>query len=325
VTSLPYLDAAALTAALPWPAAIDAIAAALTGIRTPPRVSVPMRAGELLLMPAEGPGAAGIKVAAVAPANPARGRPRIQAVYVLFDADTLTPRAVLDGTALTTLRVPAQSALAVRHLAAAGAARLVVFGAGPQAWGHVHALRSVRPITDVVVVGRGPVGRDSVGRDLVGGGPVGGGPVGRDLAGPARLVDRLAAAGVPARVGTPDAVAAADIVVCATTAREPVFDGAALAEGACVVAVGSHEPAAREVDDTVFRRATRVVVEQRGVALREAGDVIQAVAAGAVAADRLIEIADLPGLAARAGISVFKSVGMGWQDLALATAAVSGP
>jgi ornithine cyclodeaminase len=313
VTSLPYLDAAALTAALPWPAAIDAIAAALTGIRTPRRVSVPMRAGELLLMPAEGPGAAGIKVAAVAPANPARGRPRIQAVYVLFDADTLTPRAVLDGTALTTLRVPAQSALAVRHLAAAGAARLVVFGAGPQAWGHVHALRSVRPITDVVVVGRDSVGRDPVGRD----------PVGSDLAGPARLVGRLAAAGVPARVGTPDAVAAADIVVCATTAREPVFDGAALAEGACVVAVGSHEPAAREVDDTVFRRATRVVVEQRGVALREAGDVIQAVDAGALDPDDLITIDML--VRGRAPATqrprVFKSAGMSWEDVVVAGAA----
>jgi ornithine cyclodeaminase len=77
----------------------------------------------------------GIKVATVAPGNPARDLPRVQASYLLFDADSLRLVAVLDGTALTTLRTPAVSVAAVRPrlLAARGPLRLAVFGAGPKA------------------------------------------------------------------------------------------------------------------------------------------------------------------------------------------------
>jgi ornithine cyclodeaminase len=123
-------------------------------------------------------------------------------------------------------------------------------------------------------------------------------------------------------------------VVCATNARQPVFDGGLLAEQACVVAVGSHEPGARELDDAVFAQASRVVVEERSTALREAGDVLGAIAAGVLDADQLVELAqlvepadltepaELVALGApRPGVSVFKSVGMGWQDLAVAEAA----
>jgi ornithine cyclodeaminase/alanine dehydrogenase-like protein (mu-crystallin family) len=63
------------------------------------------------------------------------------------------------------------------------------------------------------------------------------------------------------------------------------------------------------------------VVEERATALREAGDVIQAVAAGVLDAADLVELAGLPGQASGAGLSVFKSVGMGWQDLAVAEVA----
>jgi ornithine cyclodeaminase len=239
----------------------------------------------------------------VAPANPGLGLPRIQAVYVLFDAATLTPRALIDGTALTTLRTPALSALAVRALAPPDAATLLVFGSGPQAWGHAHALRAVRPIRTVRVAGRDPARQ-------------------------AALIDRLRAEGVPAVAGSGADVATADIVVCATTARVPVFDGRLLSDQACVLAIGSHEPTARELDDAVFQRAGRVVVEERSTALREAGDVLQAIAAGALDADQLIDLADLVGreggsepAAAPGGLSVFKGVGMGWQDLAVAEAA----
>jgi ornithine cyclodeaminase/alanine dehydrogenase-like protein (mu-crystallin family) len=172
----------------------------------------------------------------------------------------------------------------------------VVFGAGPQAWGHVHAIAAIRPVAGVTVVGR-------------------------DHRRAEDLVGRLRAEGIPAATGTAEDVRGADVVVCATTARRPVFDGALLAEHACVVAVGSHEPEARELDDTVFRRATRVVVEDRDTALREAGDVIQAIAAGALTAERLTTVGDLAGLPPASGLTVFKGVGMGWQDLAVAEAA----
>lgn len=300
MVDLPYLDAGTLNSLLPWAAAIDALDAALTAgaaVRGgPPRLSVAEASGELLVMPAASAAGVGVKVTSVAPGNPGRGLPRIQAVYVLFDAATLTPRALLDGTALTTLRTPAQSALAVRSLAAADAAELLVFGSGPQAWGHVHAIAEVRRLRTVRIAGR-------------------------DTARQAGLVDRLRAEGFDAVAGTAEDVAGADLVVCATTARQPVFDGRSLAEHACVVAVGSHEPAARELDDTTFARAARVVVEERATALREAGDVLQAIAAGVLAAGDLVELTALARLPVQPGIGVFKSVGMGWQDLAVAEAA----
>ena len=293
------IDGPTLLAQVSWQQAIDSIAAQLSrlaGEPGTPRTSTPVRTGELLIMPAESPAAVGVKIAAVAPGNARSGRPRIQAVYVLFDADTLTPLAVIDGAALTYLRTPAQSAVAVRYLAVPGGHRLVVFGAGPQALGHVHALRAVRPVDSVTVVGRDPTRAE-------------------------QFVEQLGRDGVPARRGTADSVADADIVVCATTARTPLFDGGLLADHACVIAVGSHEPGARELDGTVFRRASRVVVEGWGAALREAGDVLLAISDGAMTIDRLVEIAELPTLPAIPGIGVFKGVGAGWQDLAVAEVA----
>jgi ornithine cyclodeaminase/alanine dehydrogenase-like protein (mu-crystallin family) len=115
-------------------------------------------------------------------------------------------------------------------------------------------------------------------------------------------------------------VAAADVICCCTTAREPLFDGDLVADHACVVAIGSHEPAARETDDALARRAT-VVVESRGSALREAGDVIGAVEAGVLAADELITLRELvAGAEIPPGPRVFKSTGMAWEDAVVAGA-----
>ena len=300
MTGLPFLDAAAVQALLPWSVAVDALDGAVRASGAvesgPPRVSVPVASGELLLMPAESAAAAGVKLLSVAPGNPVAGLPRIQGLYVLFDAATLSPWLLLDGTALTAIRTPALSALAAGHLAAPGAAVLVVFGAGPQARGHIEALRRIRPIDTVLVVARNPVRT-------------------------AEFIAELIAAGHPAAAGTPDAVAEADLVVCATTSAQPVFDGRRLAANACVVAVGSHEPRARELDEVVFARAERVVVEDRDTALREAGDVIAAIAAGRCSPDALIGLPAALELAPSEGISVFKSVGMAWQDLAVAAVA----
>ena len=107
-------------------------------------------------MPAEAGPDVGVKLVSLAPDNPSVGKQRIQAIYLLLDAQTLTPQALLDGVALTSLRTPAMSAVAVRRLAAPDARKLVVFGAGPQAEGHVAAVRAVRAVEDVVIVGRDP-------------------------------------------------------------------------------------------------------------------------------------------------------------------------
>lgn len=275
----------------------DAVAALRTALRDGldpeadwARAVVPVEHGQLLLMPAEWGRYAGIKVATVAPGNPARGLPRIQGSYLLLDAETLTPLTMLDASALTTLRTAAVSALAVDALAAPDASRLVVFGTGPQARSHIAAIRAVRPVGEVLVIGRN---------------------ADRTLA---------FASSVDAEVGSVAEVARADVVVCATTARTPLFDGALLRAEVTVVAVGSHELTAREVDETTVCSST-VVVEARSAALREAGDVVGPVAAGRFDPDTLVELASV----VRGAVTVdpgrprlFKSVGMAWEDLVIA-------
>ena len=278
-----------VAAALPMPDAIAALRSALKdGLDPeagPPRTIAPLSAGHLLLMPAEWGRYAGIKVASVAPGNV--DLPRIQGHYLLLDAQTLAPLRILDGIALTAIRTAAVSAVAVDALAPPDAARVVVFGAGPQAYRHVTAMHTIRPLTEVVVVSRNPK---------------------RNKA----LVSWCARQGVDARSGDPSDVATADLVVCATTAKEPLFDGSWLRDHAVVVAVGSHEPDAAELDRVTMTRGP-VVVEARSAALREAGDVIQA---GLGAAD-LVDLATLVREGCR-GATVFKSVGMAWEDLVLA-------
>ena len=143
MTTLPFLDAGQLQRVVSPASALSAIEDALRGEQPAQRArsAVNLRAGQLLLMPAEAAGSVGVKLLSVAPGNLAKGLPRVQGVYVLFDATTLAPVALIDGAALTSVRTPAVSAVAIARLARPGAAELVVFGSGPQAWGHVLAIR----------------------------------------------------------------------------------------------------------------------------------------------------------------------------------------
>jgi ornithine cyclodeaminase len=307
VTGVRVLDGAAVTGALGWTGAVDALRGALLGGVDPeaelPRTGRPFGAGELLVMPSDAGARLGdrtlaaVKLATVAPDAPGPGLPRINAVCVVFDAATLAPVAVLDGVALTSLRTPAVSALAVDLVAPAAADRLLVFGTGPQAEGHVGALRAVRPLSSVGVVGRSP--------DRT-----------------AAFVDRLRADGVDAEMATAADVTAADVVACCTTAREPLFDGRLLGDTAVVVACGSHEPDAREVDAETVRRCG-VVVESVTAACREAGDVVLALAEEALTPADLVPLARLVRGETTARPRLVKTVGMGWEDLAVAAAVLA--
>jgi ornithine cyclodeaminase len=304
--SLPYLSATELDAALSPREAVtavqNALRAGLDPAADPARVSVPVRAGELLLMPAEAAGAAGVKIVSVAPGNPGCGRPRIQGVYVLFDGESLAPVAVLDGAGLTQIRTAAVSLAAVESTLLSTDAPLtaVIFGAGPQGLAHAATARAV-------LAGRRDLRRLSyVVRD----------PGAVDLA---RLTgDAVIAQGSDAAAA---AIAAAGLVVCATTARTPLFDADLVGDGAVVVAVGSHEPDARELDGRLLQRA-RVVVEDRGTALREAGDVILAISDSRLRPADLVPLTDhirRPDLRPDRPL-VFKSTGMPWEDLVVAQA-----
>jgi ornithine cyclodeaminase/alanine dehydrogenase-like protein (mu-crystallin family) len=267
----------------------------------PLRTSVDTPAGSLLLMPAAGEGGVGVKLVSLTPANPDRGLPLIHAVYVLFDAETQAPVRVLDGSALTALRTGAVSGLATRWLAREDAERLVLFGAGVQARAHLEAMLAVRPVRRVTVVSRSPAAAEALAAAAVG-------------------------AGCDAEVGPPDSVREAHVVCTCTTSAGPLFDGSLLPPGCHVNAIGSHQPHTRELDTETVRRG-RVVVETREVALEEAGDLLIPIGEGAIGPDHIVaDLAEVVrGAAVRRGpddVTVFKGVGMAFEDLAVARAVV---
>ncbi|MFF4187510.1 ornithine cyclodeaminase family protein [Streptomyces sp. NPDC001691] len=297
-----HLGADDLAALLTPTAAAEALAAVLrAGLdpeQGPDRSNVAVPAGELLIMPAASTAYAGVKIAGVAPANPARGLPRITGGFLLLDGPTLLPLAVLDAAALTTVRTAAVSALAIDALAEPDATRLVLFGAGPQAYAHLESALNTRDLTQVTVVSRTAASAE-------------------------RLVTHARGLGLEARSGGASDVAVADLVICCTTAREPLFDGRRLPAHAAVVAVGSHRPDVRETDSELVRRSS-VWVEARSAALREAGDLLIPLAEGVIGQDHLAGTlaALVRGEAAPPGgrPRFFKSVGMAWEDLAVAAA-----
>ncbi len=305
MTDLRVLGAAAVRAALPMVEAIDALERAFGTngpIEGPLRTHLETSSGTLLMMPAWGESGVGVKLVTLTPGNPAAGVPYIGALYVLFDPRTQQPVAVLDGAELTARRTAAVSGLATRYLARSQARQLLVLGAGTQACAHVEAVRAVRPVEEVVVASRSREPAEA-------------------------LVGALRADGMAARLGTSQDLGDADVICACTTSPEPVVRGAALASGAHVNAVGASTPATRELDTEAVRRA-RVVVETRQAALAEAGDLLIPIAEGAVAPEHVV--ADLHEVVAGAqvrrddeDITLFKSVGLAFEDLVLATAVLA--
>ncbi|WP_306319781.1 MULTISPECIES: ornithine cyclodeaminase family protein [unclassified Streptomyces] len=305
-TKIEYIGADELTKLLPPREAVTALREALAGgldpTAGPPRsiLELPDGAGQLLAMPAASEFGVGVKAISAVPGNADRGLPRIQGVHLVFRPPSYTPAAIVDGAALTTLRTPAVSVAAVLPLLTRPGRRwrVVVFGAGPQGTGHVRTLRDVgAELDDVTYVVRDPSRADP------------------ELTGDDRVV-------------TPGDVEPwlrrADLVVCATPSPTPVLDSALLADDAVVLAVGSHDPDAREVDSALTARA-QVIVEDPATALRECGDIVLPVAEGVLSAGRLVPMAAVvrgeSELAPDRPV-LFKGSGMAWQDAVVADAAV---
>lgn len=298
------IDADELRRLLPMAAAIDALE---EGFRsqdpsaTPVRSHVETPAGSVLLMPAAGDGGVGVKLVTISPGNPSRGEPFLHAVYVLFDAATQAPEVVIDGSALTALRTAAVSGLATRLLAVEDARALVIFGAGVQATSHLEAMLAVRPVELVTIVSRTPARAEA-------------------------LVEIARSAGTRASVGGPDAIASVDLVCTCTTSDVPLFEGRSLPPGVHVNAVGAYLPGARELDTEAVRRA-RVVVETRNAALAEAGDLLIPIEEGAIGPDHIVAdlrelVSGVPVRKSGDDITLFESVGISFEDLVVARAAV---
>jgi ornithine cyclodeaminase len=245
------------------------------------------------------------KVGSVNPGNPALGLPSIAALVIAFDPTTGTPVALLDGTALTTLRTAAGSAVAIDALAVADADGLGVLGSGVQARAHVRAVARVRPLRTVAIWSPDPGRRARAAAELT-----------AELGISVHAVDdpKAAVTGMP-------------IVATCTLATTPVLAGAWLASGCTVVSIGSFEPDRAEVDGETIRRAATVVVDDPSTAATHAGPIVTAIADGVLTVAELIPLGavlagDRVGRGADDDIVFYNSVGLGIQDAAVAWVAV---
>lgn len=271
----------------------EALRRGFTGDPDPARTFMDLPQGEMLMMPSRVTGTPTIKVVTIHH-DPEGPGPRIKGVHLVFDPESLAPRVIMDAAALTVMRTTAVSLVALRALAPREAQRLVIFGVGPQGVAHLDAIAAEWPLTNVTIA--------------------------------ARRFERAQAMAEAARSKHPqlsiDAVeisdagestGQSDIIVCATTATEPVFEDPG--HDVTAVAVGGHSPDARELPGALVARSF-VSVEDRISALREAGDIVMPIKAGLMSEQDID--ADLGELVTKAfdlpGSRVFKSMGMGWED-----------
>jgi len=301
-------DAAATRAHLGFDRLIPALRAAFVGDATvPPRhvhqVQAGSDTGTVLIMPAwSEAGFLGIKTVNIFPGNGARGLPGLHGSYMLYDAHTGVPLALMDGDEITSRRTAAAAALGASFLARGDARRLLVLGCGRVARLLPEAMRRVRPgIDELTVWNHRPEGAQA-------------------------LAAQWRAQGLHASAADDleDAVRRADIVSCATLSTTPLVRGEWLAPGAHLDLIGSFTPQMREADPLCFGRGARTCVDTPE-ALMKSGDLLDALAAGELREDgvhaTLSQLCrgERTGREDDAQRTVFKAVGSALEDLAAAT------
>ena len=270
-------------------------------LRVPERLIAPLADGDsyFILMPGESldPPLYGAKLVSLLPGNPAAGRPAVQGFVALFDAETGSPSALVDGAEVTRIRTAAASALATDVLARADSVSHGIFGAGVQAAAHLEAIGCVRPIQEVRVWARDPV------------------KARRFAASHARPDGPRVRA-----VEDPAEAAACDVVSLVTNASDPVLRGRWLQAGAHVNAVGAHEPEHREADSDAVAGAA-FYADSRAGALRESGDLLIPMREGRFDATHLrgelgeLLLGRVAGREDAAQVTFYKSLGLFAQDL----------
>ena len=242
----------------------------------------------------------GVKIATVFPDNAAQGLPAVFASYILMSAETGVPVAVMDGSEITLRRTAAASALASSYLSRVESSRLLMVGTGNLAPHLIAAHATARKITDVSIWGR----RQEAAENL------------------AAMLD-TSTFSVSVSDDLEQAVTQADVISCATLAREPLVLGDWLRPGQHLDLVGAYKPDMREADSEAVRRA-EVYVDTRSGALSEAGDILLAIDDGSLrGTDVRGELGELvtgtvAGRTSDDAITLFKSVGTAIEDLAAA-------
>jgi ornithine cyclodeaminase/alanine dehydrogenase-like protein (mu-crystallin family) len=310
-----YLSAAAVRRALPMREAIqamrDAFAQLGRGQATMParlRMDAPAEHGVALVMPSHSVSQQlfSLKMVSMFADNPQRGLPTIQSLVLLADGTSGAPLAILEGASLTAIRTGAASGLATDLLARPDAAAVAIFGAGVQARTQLEAVCAVRPIRRARVYDLAPGAAERFA---------------------AEMSERL---GIPVEPVASSAknLEDADVVCTATPSGQPVFADHELPPGVHLNAIGGYRPDMIEVPAATVCRA-RVVVDHRPAALEEAGDLLAPLRSGLIGEEHFAtELADLvlgrqPGRTAVDETTLFKSVGVGIQDLCAAARALA--
>ncbi len=243
----------------------------------------------------------GLKAICVFPGNAAIGKDAHQGGVMLFDGETGELLALINASAITAIRTAAVSAVATRLLSREDAGDLAIIGAGVQARSHLGAMNCARPLRRVRIAARSLESAKSFANEMQHQCAV--------------LIEPLASVEA--------AVRSADIIVTATTSRDPVLQREWISPGAHINAIGTFSPGAREVD-TATMAAAGLFVDRRESALNEAGDYLIAAQEGAIGPEHIR--ADLgevltnvrPGRTSLEEITVFKSLGLAIEDLAAA-------
>jgi ornithine cyclodeaminase/alanine dehydrogenase-like protein (mu-crystallin family) len=239
------------------------------------------------------------KFGSVNPGNVAAGLPAVSATVLVLDPVSGRPRAILDGTELTTLRTAAATALAVSLLAPADAGVLAVLGSGVQGRQHVRAIAGVRTLREVRVWSPTPARLAAAVRELS-----------QQLTMPVQAADSAR-----------DAVHGADLVATCTLSATPVLRRAWLPECCLVASVGSFAASRSEVDDDLVDQAGQIIVDDVATALRNAGPIVRASERGTDLTGRLRSLGEVVLAGSPApppGLVFFNSTGLGVQDAAAA-------
>jgi alanine dehydrogenase len=248
-------------------------------------------------------GALSVKLVTVYPQNQPRfGLPTIQGVLLLHDAASGRPLALMDAEHITAMRTGAASGVATRLMARPDAECVLLFGAGAQARAQLAAVCAVRPIRRAYLVTRTGA---------------------RDAAfcaqAEAALGIEVCACPRDDAAAVAAVVAEAAIICTATNATEPLLQGAWLRPGTHINAIGAYTRTMRELDGATLQRS-RVIVDHHPAAQAEAGDLLLAIAEGAITYAQVagdlgsVVLGQLAGRTGPEEITLFKSVGLAMQD-----------
>ena len=245
--------------------------------------------------------ALGMKVVTYFQNNPKQDLPAILATIMLFSAETGQLMAVMDGSFITAVRTACASAMATRALANPHTPLLGILGAGVQARAHIQALSRVKKLQRIKIYSPLGMSAQRVRQELES-------EIGVDI--------EIAAS-------AEETVSDCDLVVTATTAREPILESEWLKPGAHINAVGSHRPDHREIDGATLARC-KIVVDSRQAIMAECGDILLAIKDNAITEDSIhAEIGEVlagakPGRTSASEMTLYKSVGIAVQDVATA-------